>query len=151
MNIYTTDKIRNVALLGHGGAGKTSLVEAMAYLSGINVETNLTVLFVLNGVMCGLASVIYCSQLGSAMPSNANGMEFDVISAVILGGASLSGGKGSIVGALFGALLLGTLSNGMVMLNIHTYWQQVISGVVLVLAVVLDVIKNRSAQRTLAA
>ena len=83
--------------------------------------------------------------------SNANGMEFDVISAVILGGASLSGGKGSIVGALFGALLLGTLSNGMVMLNIHTYWQQVISGVVLVLAVVLDVIKNRSAQRTLAA
>lgn len=123
----------------------------VAYLSGINVETNLTVLFVLNGVMCGLASVIYCSQLGSAMPSNANGMEFDVISAVILGGASLSGGKGYIVGALFGALLLGTLSNGMVMLNIHTYWQQVISGVVLVLAVVLDVIKNRSAQRTLAA
>lgn len=121
----------------------------VAYLSGINVESNLLLLFILNGVMCGLASVIYCSQLGSAMPSNANGMEFDVISAVILGGASLSGGKGSIVGALFGALLLGTLSNGMVMLNIHTYWQQIISGVVLVLAVVLDVVKNRSAQRTI--
>ena len=81
------------------------------------------------------------------MPTNATGMEFDVISAVILGGASLSGGKGSIVGALFGALLLGTLSNGMVMLNIHTYWQQVISGVVLVLAVVLDIIKNKRAAR----
>ena len=84
------------------------------------------------------------------MPSNANGMEFDVISAVILGGASLSGGKGSIVGALFGALLLGTLSNGMVMMNIHTYWQQVISGIVLVLAVVLDVFKNRKAQSAIA-
>ena len=79
------------------------------------------------------------------MPNNATGMEFDVISAVILGGASLSGGKGSITGALFGALLLGTLSNGMVMLNIHTYWQQIISGVVLVLAVVLDIIKNKRA------
>ena len=75
-------------------------------------------------------------------------MEFDVISAVILGGASLSGGKGSIVGALFGALLLGTLNNGMVMLNIHTYWQQVISGIVLVVAVVFDVVKKRREQRS---
>lgn len=121
----------------------------VAYLSGINVKANLMLLFLLNGVVCGIASVIYCAQLGSAMPSNASGMEFDVISAVILGGASLSGGKGSIVGALFGALLLGTLSNGMVMLNIHTYWQQVISGIVLVLAVVLDVIKNRNAQNAI--
>ena len=118
----------------------------VAYLSGINVESNLTLLFILHGVMSGLTSIIYCSQLGSAMPSNASGMEFDVISAVILGGASLSGGKGSIVGALFGALLLGTLSNGMVMLNIHTYWQQVISGIVLILAVILDVVKTRASK-----
>lgn len=120
----------------------------VAYLSGINVANNLTVLFILNGLVCGLATMIYCSQLGSAMPSNASGMEFDVISAVILGGASLSGGKGSIAGALFGALLLGTLSNGMVMLNIHTYWQQIISGVVLVVAVVFDVIKRRREQKS---
>ena len=120
----------------------------VAYLSGINVERNLSLLFILNGLMCGLATMIYCSQLGSAMPSNASGMEFDVISAVILGGASLSGGKGSIVGALFGALLLGTLNNGMVMLNIHTYWQQVISGIVLVVAVVFDVVKKRREQRS---
>lgn len=58
----------------------------------------------------------------------------------------MSGGKGSIVGALFGALLLGTLNNGMVMLNIHTYWQQIISGVVLVIAVVFDVVKKRREQ-----
>lgn len=121
----------------------------VAYLSGINVSKNLMELFMLNGLMCSIASVIYCSQVGAAMPTNATGMEFDVISAVILGGASLAGGKGSIVGALFGALLLGTLSNGMVMLNIHTYWQQIISGVVLVLAVVLDIIKNKRAQRAI--
>ena len=58
----------------------------------------------------------------------------------------MSGGKGSIVGALFGALLLGTLNNGMVMLNIRTYWQQIISGVVLVIAVVFDVVKKRREQ-----
>lgn len=58
----------------------------------------------------------------------------------------MSGGKGSIVGALFGALLLGTLNNVMVMLNIHTYWQQIISGVVLVIAVVFDVVKKRREQ-----
>ena len=70
-----------------GGSGQ------VAYLSGINVSGTLMALFVINGVMCGLASVVYCSQLGAAMPTNATGMAFDVISAVILGGASLSGGE----------------------------------------------------------
>lgn len=120
----------------------------VGFLSGINVNRTLILMFVLNGLLCGLASIIYSSQLGSAMPQNATGMEFSVISAVILGGASLSGGKGSIVGALIGGLLLGTLNNGMVMMNIQTYWQQVIGGVVLVLAVVLDIIKNGKATVT---
>jgi ABC-type xylose transport system permease subunit len=77
------------------------------------------------------------------MPQSATGIEFKVISAVILGGASLSGGKGSIVGAMFGALLLGTLDNGMTMLNIQTFWQDVITGIVLILAVVLDILRNK--------
>ncbi len=90
-----------------------------------------------------MATWIYCSQIGAAMPQSATGIEFKVISAVILGGASLSGGKGSIVGAMFGALLLGTLDNGMTMLNIQTFWQDVITGIVLILAVVLDILRNK--------
>lgn len=119
----------------------------VAYLSGVNVKRSILGMFAINGLVCGVASLIYCSQIGAAMPQSATGMEFKVISAVILGGASLSGGKGSIVGAMFGALLLGTLDNGMVMLDIQTYWQQVIIGVVLVLAVLMDIIKNRRAQQ----
>jgi len=115
----------------------------VAFLSGINVSKNMSLLFVLNGLLCGITTVVYCSQLGAAMPQNATGMEFDVITAVVLGGTSMSGGKGTIVGSIIGALLIGTLNNGMVMMNIQSYWQDVIGGIVLVIAVIFDIIKNR--------
>jgi len=115
----------------------------VAWLSGIPVKKNLTLLFLLHGLLCGICSLVYCSQLGSAMPQNATGFEFAVITAVVLGGTSMAGGKGTIVGSLIGALLIGTLKNGMVMMNVQTYWQDVISGIVLVLAVVFDIIRNR--------
>lgn len=115
----------------------------VAFLSGINVAKNMSLLFILNGLLCGVTTVVYCSQLGAAMPQNATGMEFDVITAVVLGGTSMSGGKGTIVGSIIGALLIGTLNNGMVMMNIQSYWQDVIGGIVLVIAVIFDIIKNR--------
>ena len=77
------------------------------------------------------------------MPQNATGFEFDVITAVVLGGTSMAGGKGTIVGSIIGALLIGTLNNGMVMMNVQSYWQDVIGGIVLVIAVIFDIIKNR--------
>ena len=92
---------------------------------------------------CAVTTVVYCSQLGAAMPQNATGMEFDVITAVVLGGTSMAGGKGTIVGSIIGALLIGTLNNGMVMMNVQSYWQDVIGGIVLVIAVIFDIIKNR--------
>lgn len=115
----------------------------VAYLSGIQVANNLSGVFVLNGLVCAIATLIYCAQLGSAMPTNATGMEFDVITAVVLGGTSMAGGKGTIAGALIGALLISTLNNGMVMMNVQTYWQDVIGGIVLVVAVIFDILKNR--------
>lgn len=115
----------------------------VAFLSGINVDRTLIGVFALNGLVTGIATLVYCSQLGAGMPQNATGMEFDVITAVVLGGTSMSGGKGTIVGALIGAILIGTLENGMVMMNINSYWQDVISGIVLVIAAVFDIIKNR--------
>lgn len=115
----------------------------VAFLSGIDVSKNLSLMFLLNGLLCGITTVVYCAQLGAAMPQNATGMEFDVITAVVLGGTSMSGGKGTIIGSIIGALLIGTLNNGMVMMNIQSYWQDVIGGIVLVIAVIFDIIKNR--------
>ncbi len=115
----------------------------VAFLSGINVSRTMTGLFILNGLMCGITTLVYCSQLGAAMPQNATGFEFDVITAVVLGGTSMAGGKGTIVGSIIGALLIGTLNNGMVMMNVQSYWQDVIGGIVLVIAVIFDIIKNR--------
>ncbi len=97
----------------------------------------------LNGLVAGVSGLILSSQIGAAMPQSGTGIEFEVISAVILGGTSLAGGKGSLIGTFIGGLLLATLNNGMVMLNIPSYWQAVIIGVVLVFAVSFDVIKNR--------
>lgn len=114
-----------------------------AYLSGINVNKAVLLVYVVNGVMAGVSGLILSSQIGAAMPQSGTGIEFEVISAVILGGTSLAGGKGSLIGTFIGGLLLATLNNGMVMLNIPSYWQSVIIGVVLVFAVSFDVIKNR--------
>jgi ribose/xylose/arabinose/galactoside ABC-type transport system permease subunit len=114
-----------------------------AFLSGIKVDNSILCIFIINGAMTGLAGVMTTSQLGAALPQGSAGLEFQVISAIILGGASLSGGKGSMLGSLFGVLLLATLNNGMVMMNIPAYWQLVVMGVVLILAVSIDVFKTR--------
>lgn len=114
-----------------------------AYLSGIHVSRIILLVYIINGLAAGMSGIILSSQIGAAMPQSGSGIEFEVISAVILGGTSLSGGKGSLIGTFIGGLLLATLNNGMVMLNIPSYWQSVIIGVVLVFAVSFDVIKNR--------
>lgn len=117
----------------------------VAYLSGINVKRKLLQLFILHGAVVGIATLVYTGQLGAALPSAAVNLNFQTISACVLGGISLSGGKGSIVGGIIGALMLGTLNNGMIMMDINTYWQDVIIGFVLIFAVTLDIIKNRRA------
>lgn len=114
-----------------------------AYLSGIKVQRSVLFIFIINGLMTGLAGVMTASQLGAALPQGSNGLEFQIISAIILGGTSLSGGKGALIGSIFGVMLLATLNNGMVMLNIPSFWQLVVIGVVLILAVSIDVLKNR--------
>ncbi len=117
--------------------------EKVAFLSGINVKFNIFLLFIIHGAVTGVAAILWTAQLGAALPSAAPNLNFQAISAAVLGGVSLTGGKGSIVGALVGALLLGTLNNGMVMLDVQSFWQDVIIGFVLIFAVTLDIIKNR--------
>lgn len=120
----------------------------VAYLSGINVKKTTLVLFTVHGLVTGVATIVYTSQLGAALPSAAASLNFQTISAVVLGGVSLTGGKGSIVGAIVGAMLLGTLNNGMIMLNIQTFWQDVIIGIVLIFAVTLDIVKNKKTEKS---
>jgi ribose/xylose/arabinose/galactoside ABC-type transport system permease subunit len=109
-----------------------------AVLSGINTDGIVMTLYVLTGLFAGLAGVVMASRLGVGDPNIGIGFEFDVIVAVILGGTSLAGGEGSIVGMIIGAIIVGSLGTGLKLLNVFTFFQSIMKGVVLVLAVLLD-------------
>jgi ribose/xylose/arabinose/galactoside ABC-type transport system permease subunit len=109
-----------------------------AYLSGVRVDRVLTTIYVLTGLLAGLSGFILASRLASGQPSAGQGFEFDVIIAVVIGGTSLFGGRGSIAGTVLGALIIGVLSNGLNLLDIGSFWQQVVKGVVLIAAVLVD-------------
>lgn len=111
-------------------------------LAGINAAKTNAFTFVISGLMCGIASFMVTSQNGSGIAGAASGAEMDAISAAVLGGASLAGGKGSIVGTLVGVFLLRIISNGMNLMNIETYWQMVVQGSLLIAAVIMDSVKN---------
>ena len=112
--------------------------EETARLSGVNVSKIRFILFVVVGLLAGLSGIIMASRIGSGQPNSGIGFEFDVIVAVILGGTSLSGGEGSMIGTLIGALIVGVLGNGLNLLGVQTFYQYVASGVVLIIAVLLD-------------
>ena len=82
------------------------------------------------------------AQSGAGLPQAADGLQMDIIASVILGGASLFGGKGNVIGTLLGIFILSTLNNGMTLLNIPSFWQLVAKGAILLLAVALDVMRN---------
>lgn len=109
-----------------------------ARLSGIGVARVKTICFILLGALCALAGLIRLGQLGVAEPNAGVGLELDVIAAVVIGGASLSGGRGSVLGALLGAVLLGVLRNAFVLLQFSNFLQVISIGVVIVLAAIFD-------------
>jgi len=115
------------------GGNKTA-----AKLSGIPVGSIVTLLYVLSGVLAGFAGCVMASRLGVGQPNIGTGFEFDVIVAIVLGGTSLAGGKGSVLGMVVGALIVGCLSNGLNLLGVQTFYQSVFKGVVLIGAVLLD-------------
>lgn len=115
-----------------------------ARLSGVNIRNNLFVIFVLMGFLCGVGGVVLASYVGGGTPSAGTGMELDVIAACILGGASTLGGEGTILGAMIGALIMATLTNGLQLMNIPNEWQYLIKAGVLILAVYADVRLRRN-------
>lgn len=119
-----------------------SNVEAVR-LSGVSVSRYITWIYAISGLLCGLAGVILSSRLRSGQPTAGTGWELDVIAACVIGGASLSGGEGTILGALIGALIMGVLRNGCNLLDISAFWQQVAIGAVIVIAVFIDQYRHR--------
>lgn len=116
--------------------------DVAARLSGVNVQRTSMILYMMTGAMAGLVGLLTASQLGSAIPSSHNDFAFDVISAVVLGGVAMNGGKGTIGGTVVGVLVLAILDNGLIMLNVSSHWQLVCSGIVLLLAVSIDSLKQ---------
>ena len=115
-----------------------------ARLSGISIARVQIAIFCVTGVLAALAGVLLSARLASGNPNLGNGYEFDAISAVIIGGTSLFGGRGSIFGTLLGLLFVGILTNGLVLLNISSYAKDIIRGVVVVVAVIVGQIGTRA-------
>lgn len=112
---------------------------AAARYSGINVKRNLTIVYCLNGLLCGVAAVIFSARLNAGTAQAASGnYELDAIAASVIGGTSMTGGVGKVSGAILGAVIMMSIDNGMSMMNLDAYWQYMVKGVILVLAVWFD-------------
>jgi ribose transport system permease protein len=119
--------------------------EAAAYYAGIPVAFHTTAVYAIGGMLTGLAGMIEASRLMTGQPTAGQGYELQAIAAVVIGGGSLRGGEGSVVGTLVGAFIMGLLSNGSDLLGISPYLQQAIIGAVIILAVTVDEVRKRRA------
>ncbi|MEU2423218.1 substrate-binding domain-containing protein [Streptomyces sp. NPDC007851] len=118
--------------------------EEAARLSGLRVSRQKLAIYALSGLFAAVAGIVLAARLSSAQPQAANGYELDAIAAVVIGGASLAGGTGKASGTLIGALILAVLRNGLNLLNVSAFWQQVVIGVVIALAVLLDTMRRKA-------
>lgn len=114
-----------------------------ARLSGIRVGRVLFIVYVIAGLTAGLAAVVLVGRLGAATPTAATGLELQVIAGVVIGGTSLFGGKGSMLGTFVGVLLIGVINNGLTLLNVSPYWVQFVQGSLILVAVLIDALNTR--------
>lgn len=115
--------------------------EKAAYISGVKLNKVKIIIYSISGIMASISGLIITSRLSSAQPTAGASYEMDAIAAVVLGGTSLSGGKGRILGTLIGALIIGVLNNGLNIIGVSAFWQQVVKGVVILIAVLIDCFK----------
>jgi ribose transport system permease protein len=114
-----------------------------ALMTGIPVQRTLLSVYVISGALAGLGGIILAGRLDSAQPIAATGLELNSIAAVVIGGASLFGGRGSMFGTILGVLLIGVINNGLTLHNVEPFWVQFIQGAVIFLAVLLDSLSNK--------
>ncbi|NDL64924.1 ABC transporter permease subunit [Acerihabitans arboris] len=114
-----------------------------ARLAGVRVNRIITSVYVIAGICSGLAGIIFAARVISAQPTAGTGYELDAIAAVVLGGTSLAGGRGRIIGTLIGSIILGVLSTGLILLSVPFFTQLLIKGIVIILAVAIDGLKQR--------
>ncbi|KQX37996.1 ribose ABC transporter permease [Devosia sp. Root436] len=118
--------------------------EEAVRLSGVNVDRWKIAVYALAGSVCGVAGLLIASRLNSAQPALGQGYELDAIAAVVIGGTSLSGGRGTVLGTLIGALIISVLANGLRILSVAQEWQTVVTGSIIILAVYADILRRRT-------
>ncbi len=119
-----------------------------ARVAGVNVDRVLVYVYAICGLFAGLAGLLLAGRTDSGFPNAGIGAELDAIAAVIIGGASFFGGRGNVIGVLAGVLIIGLLRNGLNLNNVSVFWQQILIGVVIIVAVYIDVLRRRAAVRT---
>lgn len=117
-------------------------VEA-ARLAGVTVGKIVVSLYALSAFLASIAGIVLAGRISSGAPASGTGAEMDVVTAVVIGGVSVNGGKGNMFGAFIGAIIIGVLSNGLTIMNIGEYYQQIVKGMVLIMAVAFDVLANK--------
>jgi ribose transport system permease protein len=117
--------------------------EEAVRLSGVNVDGWKIVVYTVSGAICGIAGLLIASRLNSAQPALGQGYELDAIAAVVIGGTSLSGGTGTILGTIIGAFLMSVLTNGLRIMSVAQEWQTVLTGAIIILAVYTDILRRR--------
>ena len=120
--------------------------ENCAKLSGISFKKVKCFVYTVSGLCCGVAALLLSSRLDSAVPTNAEGQEMDAIAAVVIGGTSMSGGEGSMIGTLIGILIIGIISNGLNLLGVAQGPQKMVKGAIIVVAVIIDVIRRKASE-----
>lgn len=113
-------------------------------LSGINTAAYTMFAYAICGFLCGVAALLFVGRINSGHPLSGQGYELNAIAAVVIGGTSLAGGRGTIAGTVIGALIMGVISNGLNLMNVDPFWQGVVLGVVIILAVIVDIKSKRN-------
>jgi len=138
--------VLNKTILGRYTFALGSNEEAVR-LSGVNTDFWKVLVYTVSGGICGIAGLLIASRLNSAQPALGQGYELDAIAAVVIGGTSLSGGTGTIVGTIIGAFIMSVLTNGLRILSVAQEWQTVVTGVIIILAVYADILRRRGSSK----
>ena len=112
-------------------------------VSGINVKRIKMLVYVLSGTACGIAAIILTARVSAGLPTAGEGYELDAIAATVIGGTSLSGGRGRLWGTIVGAILLGIVNNGLDLMNVSSFYQQIVKGLIILGAILIDSKRNQ--------